>query len=225
MITAEINTAGMDEVLLKLSRATDTPMVDVARAEMLSILEAGQKFTPSASVQGIKDRIAMAEWMTLPVSAYAPKRPVRRVIDTKNGPAVVYRMTNRFPAELWGQMRSFMNIRSHLRLAARGLLKKSWLQVAAHLGLDILVPGYVARAAWKGNDYPEDNRGREERSGSGYSLTGEIGRTYDRRIKAVLQRAITGRVKYFRKNLEKGVFDSLEAIERAYPNLLKINRS
>ncbi len=106
------------------------------------------------------------------------------------------------------------------RLAARGLLKKVWVQVAAKLGMAVEgVPAYVDRAAAPGGDYPEDAVASEKGQGTKFSIEGASFRIYDPRIIGALQRAMNGRANYFRTNLRKGVFDKAEEIAKKYPGL------
>lgn len=109
------------------------------------------------------------------------------------------------------------------RLAARGLLKKVWAQIADKLGMAAVgVPAYVERAAAPGGDYPEDAVASEKGQGSKFSIEGASYRVYDPRIIGAFARAMNGRATFFRANLRRGVFAKAETIARKYPGL-KIN--
>lgn len=109
------------------------------------------------------------------------------------------------------------------RLAARGLLKKVWAQIAGKLGMALDgVPAYVDRAEAPGGDYPEDAVAAEKGVGSNFSIEGASYRVYDPRIIGAFARAMNGRANFFRQNLRKGVFDKAAAIAAKYPGL-KVN--
>lgn len=109
------------------------------------------------------------------------------------------------------------------RLAARGLLKKVWLQIAGKLGMAVEgVPAYVDRAQTASGDYPEDAVAAEKGQGSKFSIEGASYRIYDPRIIGAFSRAMNGRANFFRQNLRKGVFDKAEQIAAKYPGL-KVN--
>lgn len=226
-----IDVRGFDEVIAKLMSATDLPMKAVVRGEMLSILDKGLKLTAAANQKTIKEVEFRRDFRTLPVTAYTPKEPrssarYQGFEGKSKGIAgkVVYYMHNRYPDALWNTILALMFTKIDRKSAARGLSKKSWLQVAEKLALALMVPAYVRSANVFGKDYPQDNDGLVEDMTSEFNLVAVFGRLYDRRFPGFFQRAITGRLKYFKKNLEKGVFDSLEQIQRAYPNAFKVNR-
>jgi hypothetical protein len=106
------------------------------------------------------------------------------------------------------------------RLAARGLSKKGWVQVADKLGISLDgVPGYVGLANTSQGDYPEDAIATKKGVGSKYSIDGANFRVYDPRIIGAFAKAMNGRVNFFRQNLRKGVFDKAETIAAKYPGL------
>lgn len=110
------------------------------------------------------------------------------------------------------------------RLAARGLLKKVWAQVADKLGMSLAgVPAYVGRATTAQGDYPEDAVASEKGVGSKFSIDGASYRVYDPRIISAFSKAMNGRANFFRTNLRNGVFDKAEDIARKYPGLF-VNR-
>jgi hypothetical protein len=111
------------------------------------------------------------------------------------------------------------------KLAARGLQKKVWAQVASAFGIQLTnVPQYVQAATAPSGDYPEDAHGIAKNQGSSFTLEGTIYRVYWPGVFAALAGAINGRTSFFRTNLRKGVFDKAEDIARKYPGLT-VNRS
>jgi hypothetical protein len=106
------------------------------------------------------------------------------------------------------------------RLAARGLLKKVWVQVADKLAMALSgVPAYVGRAETSSGDYPEDAEVKETGVGSKFSIDGASYRIYDPRIIGAFASAMNGRANFFRTNLRRGVFDKAETIAKKYPGL------
>jgi hypothetical protein len=105
------------------------------------------------------------------------------------------------------------------RLAARGLLKKVWVQVADKLSMAVAAPGYVGGATTSKGDYPEDAEVKETGVGSKFSIDGASYRIYDPRIISAFRSAMNGRANFFRTNLRKGVFDKAETIAKKYPGL------
>lgn len=111
------------------------------------------------------------------------------------------------------------------RMAARGLLKKVWVQIGEKLNMTLQgTPDYVKRATGPNNDdHPENAEGNEKKSGNEYSIDGVSYRVYDPRIVGAFASAMNGRKNFFRANLRKGVFDEFDKIAAKYPGLY-VNR-
>jgi hypothetical protein len=106
------------------------------------------------------------------------------------------------------------------KLAARGLLKKVFVQAAEKVQIQLEgTPAYVDRAMAPGGDFPEDAQAKENTKGRAFSIDGEIFRTYDPRVFGALAKAVNGRTGFFRANLRRGVFDKMETIARKYPGM------
>lgn len=105
------------------------------------------------------------------------------------------------------------------RLAARGLLKKVFVQIGDKLGMDVEHPAYVGRAEAPGGDYPEDAEVAEKGIGSKFSIDGASYRVYDPRIIGAFAKAMNGRANFYRTNLRKGFLDKAEGIAKQYPGL------
>lgn len=119
-----------------------------------------------------------------------------------------------------------MQLRQFLPKAkgARGLAKRSWLQIAQDLGIPLEAIAAYVRGA-------RPSSGKEYTNGSGKEFRGtdtffiEIANNYpalaDGRLPghSILQRAINGRLAFFAKNLEKGVFENLAARAQKYPGV------
>ena len=111
------------------------------------------------------------------------------------------------------------------KIAARGLQKKVWAQLASKLGLQLSnVPEYVYSASTPRGDYPEDAEGRLKNGGTSFALEGSIFRSYWPGIFSALSQAMESRRASYRSGLRDGVFDKAEAIARKYPGM-SVNRS
>jgi hypothetical protein len=108
------------------------------------------------------------------------------------------------------------------KLAARGLAKKSWVQIADDLGLDLGVPKWISGA--------RDPKGRPFKEGLATTLVEQaafiveitnsnplvVGRLDGREI---LAGAMRDREKAFMIDMEKGVFDDVERRAKRYPGV------
>ncbi len=116
-----------------------------------------------------------------------------------------YRLANRYPDQLWGRIDQFRRDRVAIKLAARGLSKKSWLHLAGELGARATgsVPAYVQAANYRGNDHPENADTRAAGSGSDFALTiinsSPIVQAAGGR--SALLTAMQGEIGYFRNNM------------------------
>jgi hypothetical protein len=131
----------------------------------------------------------------------------------------LYWLANRYPNALWAKIQSERAISLRQTLAARGLLKKGWYQLAAELNKVISAPAYVKKATTARGDYPEDASANESGDGSKYTITGTLRRTYDRRIFTALRKAINKRTAYFVRSLKKGLLDNAKGVAARYPGL------
>jgi hypothetical protein len=112
--------------------------------------------------------------------------------------------------------------RKAVALAAKGLLKKVWVQIGDRLGMNVDAPQYVHQAATPKGDYPEDAQAKtitSEAAGRSFIIEGTTYRYYDPRLFSALAKAVNGRVSFFRMNLRRGVFDHVEKIAAKYKGL------
>lgn len=141
----------------------------------------------------------------------------------------------------WLVLRSaIQTVRARLQAAraagkrAAGLARQSWVQIADTLGIrleDVRGGGRLsaagiakARAAMASNGQRYQNGLSREEQKQGAFLITLINR-YPEKAKrgrplgldATLRRAMLGQVSYFERNLELGVFNSIEKTARAYP--------
>ena len=182
-----------------LSRVTGVSFAEIIRSETKSILEAAAKKTAAAQVKLIESNVNA--------------QPVR----TLNGKR--YFMKNRYPDTIWKALQLQIKNSIKRRKDARGLSKKSWVQIAEKLGVEISVPNYVAKATSKGGDYPENAQGSEKQEGNAFYIQITNSRTYSPTVRDAIRAAMRGRTNFFKKNLRLGVFQKTSEIAAKYPGL------
>ena len=199
--TASINVVASDftRAMREMAQISGLSFADIIRAETKSILESAAKKTKAAQVKLIK--------------ANAEARPVRSL----NGKR--YYMQHRYPDALWASLQIQIKNSIKRRKDARGLSKKSWVQIAEKLGIEISVPNYVAKATTKGGDYPENAQGSEKQEGNAFHIQITNSRTYSPSVVDSLRAAMRGRTNFFKKNLRLGVFKKTSEIAAKYPGL------
>ena len=198
---------GLMRAFDEIARAAGVTYEEVVKSETQKILEAASKNTAAAQVKSIeafvKGKIARTvggKTYLMNGSAYAPRG---------------WRLRD----EAWSAVQTQIASSIKRRKEARGLSKKSWLQIAERLGFDISVPGYVSAATTRGGDYPENAQAREDRQGSDFSITLSNSRTYSSSVFDAIRKAMNGREKFFKENLKQGVFKSIGTIAAKYPGL------
>lgn len=192
-------TSDFSRAMREMSKITGFSFADIIRAETKSILEAAAKKTAAAQVKLIE--------------ANVNAKPVR----TLNGKR--YFMKNRYPDAIWKALQLQIKNSIKRRKEARGLSKKSWVQIAEKLGIEISVPNYVAKATTKSGDYPENAKGSEKQEGNAFHIEITNSRTYSPSVVDALRAAMRGRTNFFKKNLRLGVFQKTSELAAKYPGL------
>lgn len=133
-----------------------------------------------------------------------------------------YKLSNRYPDALWEAIWQFRRDRLAIKLAARGLSKKSWYHLAGQLGgTSARVPAYVLEANYRGNDHPEN-------ASSTYGGVGDEATLSILNSSPIVQAAggrgallsaMQGEIGYFRQNLAHHAFRSIESRAKAYPGI------
>lgn len=227
-VNIEMDARNLNGALRELSRLSGKDFRTVVQHETTKIMEGALKRTPAAKVGDIRKNSDDYEFITASAHTYATKgersagryQGFARKKGNHASPRVVYYRFNRYPDELWAKLMDLKKKRVQRRIMARGLLKKSWIQVAEKIGIALEgVAGYVAGANSGGRDYPEDTKGGQRRSISNFEIWGVIERVYDWRIIKALSASMRARINYFRTNLKKGVFLKGKEIARRYPGL------
>lgn len=107
-------------------------------------------------------------------------------------------------------------------LAARGLARNSWYQIAARLGIAVRAGSQVEKARPSNGATYQPGNGAKGRVAA--SIFYDISNSYPFHLfkidgARILSYAIQGRIGFFNKNMELGVFKDLAAIARKYPGL------
>lgn len=103
-----------------------------------------------------------------------------------------------------------------------GRAAHSWVQIAESLGLNIEAPQYVRQPKpFHGRIYPNGSSRKTQTVDSIFvdiiNSNPVLLSTIDGN--RILQRAINGRIEFFRRNMEKGVFDDLKVRAQRYPGV------
>lgn len=216
MANEKVDTRQFNAMLDQLSKlAPSVKLEQIVDSEVARTLEGAVRNTKAASASRIKKRYD--EFVPLGMDAFSPKR-VRRSGNLK-GNNLIYYMQNKYPNALWSRLRARRAQLILRLLKARGLARRSWLDIAEQMGLKIDVPGYVRSAvATTGRTY-ENTSAKRSRGKDGYSVV--ISNAQPTAVNTgaarAIQRAMDGRAKYFRKNCELGVFAEVAKVAKAYP--------
>ncbi len=132
----------------------------------------------------------------------------------------------RVPNRIWPQIQE-MKKRSLMRkLAAVGITKKSWLDLAEKLGQVIKAPGYVRNARVSNAGVNGNTEVERTTSGNGnrYGLritnkAPKLGVPGTEGVQAFFS-AIAGRIGFFKQNIAHGVFEEPAKIARKYKGIL-----
>jgi hypothetical protein len=207
--SASLNIVASDftRAMREMSKITGASFQDIIRAETESILQAAVKKTQGAQVklitarvQGTVARTYNGKTYLMPGSAYTSKGW-------------------KLPDAIWAGIQEQIKNSIAKRKEARGLAKKSWMQVSESLGISISVPAYVEKAKTTGGDYPQNATGAEKTDGSGFFIELTNSRTYSASVRDAIRAAMRGRTNFFKKNLRLGVFKKTSDIAAKYPGI------
>lgn len=216
-----VDTSSFNAMIGEIARKGNVTEEEVLVSEVGKILEATIRNTKTASVTSIRATSENSEFSMQPESLYTPKSGREGVNVTKGG-FIAYYLRNRYPNALWAAMSARRKTSLIAKLKARGLARKSWLDIARKLGLRIQFPGYVANAvASTGKEYPQNTRVSFQRRTGKLQINFENSQPTVNKIGGgqALQRAVDGRYKFFLRNLALGTFDSVAKIARQYPGI------
>jgi hypothetical protein len=130
--------------------------------------------------------------------------------------------------ERWAKFQTYEGMRVRLMkeryqaiLAARGLAKKTWMQIADALGLDVQAAGYVRNARYRGREFVEGFATKIvqqssyiiEMVNSNPLVCGKLDGN------AIIARALAAREKAFDYDMTNGVFDDIKRRVQRYPGI------
>lgn len=239
------DTAAFDGMVKDLSRMSGKDHETVLKNRVAKVLENCIRYTPVASIDEIeKDAAKQAS------NAEKYFKEGQRIIavNKKNGRTWFsetagkpwylmdgeidghkWRFSNsRFNRFLQMQQKSregFKKIKKKLfdaKKKARGLTKKSWLEIAQDIGLSIAVSSYIARANASNGRVYKNGQGRIVVTASQAFI--QIANFYPKLTgfldgQGILQRAINAQVKAFNIDIEKGVLNDVKQRAKRYKGI------
>lgn len=197
------DTSELNRICAALSRVTGMAQMEILENEVAAILQRALSRTKSARAQQIREAYAKKTWTHL---------------DKKR-----YYLKNRYPDELWARIVEARKETLRKRLQRRGLSKQSWEMLAQAMGMTIAAPAFVKNANVNGRKFRENvlaNKGtsRDKPFIEGTNRAPSVD-TPGAAGRSALQGAISGRVKFFEKNLAEGVFRDVREIAAKYPGM------
>lgn len=224
MANAQVDTTSFNTMCRDLSNLTAVKHQKVIKSEIRSVLTATVKYTPAIKVGKTRARHAAALFTSQPATLYLPKHRYKLGSRSfsKNG-FTVYYLKNRYPDQLWNAIVSARKRKLTAILGARGLAQKSWDQIAEILGLTLAIPNYVRAAVpTSGRQYKNvsattnSNPAQFQINIANAQPTVNLPRVGGARA---LERAISGRVKFFERNCKNAIFGDMKTVAKAYPGL------
>jgi hypothetical protein len=207
--SASLNIVASDftRAMRDMANITGTSFQDIIRAETKSILQAAAKKTQAAQVKLITARVQGTVARTLNGKTYLMPGSANASAGWK------------LPDDIWAAIQTQIKKSITRRKEARGLSKKSWMQIAESLGISISVPSYVEKAKTTGGDYPQNATGTENQIGSAFFIEITNSRTYSPSVRDAIRAAMRGRTNFFKKNLRLGFFKKTSDIAAKYPGI------
>lgn len=248
-VTLDIDTAGFDLVIKGLSGSAKVPMKTATLAESKSVLQGALDRTKMAARKVIEQRtvrryntyaagdVGSVARSQMPRISIAPQARNNWWIERNDeGVRTFYIMNGqrRWSDERWqayvaeeaDRQADFKEAVTEA-LARRGLPKQSWYMLAELLGMQLKAGKVVVEAKVNKNRLRHVARTIVEDLDSAFVVhfTNSSRSTYYADGGRILSMVMRNRVKFFEKNLKLGVFESMEKIAKAYPNLLTVNRT
>lgn len=128
----------------------------------------------------------------------------------------------RLPDAVWANVQSARATALARTLAKIGAAKASFAAIARKLGQEITVPNYVNNVMIKGGvDRFAEVDMREDPLAYGVAITNKMRvLNYAPNGRQALFSAFAGRIGFYRTNMAKGVFDSIDKLSRKYKGVL-----
>lgn len=218
----DIDLTAFNRMCNDLARLTGRPFENVVKYEAVKVLEKASVYSKAAQVARIKAHFEKGLFRTYSEDMYTPRYPRRA--RSLHGGQLIYYLGNHYPDMLWGLIEKAQSISLAAALAARGLAKKSWDELARSFGFKIVLPAYASRARPSdGKTYPHDVSSHQQGDGARYSLhvvnAQPTINTSGAQGHRAFARAVHGRVKYFDQNVGHHVFTAAAAVAKKYPGV------
>jgi hypothetical protein len=207
-------------MIRELAKASKRTVDEVLYGEVQAVLERTTALTKAGKTAALVAKEAEANprtWATYNGKRYAVG-PV--TLNTRSGkprkrPGTGMRYPNFIWVQIQGMMRASLAKRVAYARGARGLGKRHWVDVGRSLGMPIKAPNYAKNA----HPMPRGTTIAIKRK-SIMKTAYTIGSSYsnNRWVNAprALRSAVGGRVGFFKKNLQRGVFLNAGAVARKY---------
>ncbi len=210
-----------------LGQMTGAGFEKAVEYEAAKVMEAAVRLTPAAKLGVVRAKHDNAGFSAQPETLYTPQSASGRKVRAaarRIGGKLLYDLTHRYPDALWAAISERRAAHLKAIIAARGLSKRTWVQLARLFGFEITAAGFVKKAvpahapeaAFLGN-----MRFRRLGSRSTFTLFIENAQPTVNKIggEFILQRAMNRRVNFFRQNLKRLVFESAAAVAKRYPGV------
>jgi hypothetical protein len=227
-VSCQVNTRGMEAACLALAKITGKSLEEVVDSELTKIIDRTIALIPQAKQKTILDRHGLALFTSQLATLYTPKtiwgREYRaHEARVSNKGYLRYFLMNRYPDPLWSRITARREATLKKALASIGLAKKSFWTIGKMLGLQVKGGRFVGAIPRTGKEYPENFTVKRGTSDVGIAVAFINAQPTVNaptvKGRQAMQIAIDGRVKFFLKNAELGVFQSLQKVARQYPGL------
>lgn len=221
----EVDTTKCTEMCKELSKLTGASFSKTVEYEVGRVIEKTIALTPAAKPEKIRAAQANAQFSSQPSSLYTPSSAAGQTARAKAARTkknlLLYWMQNRYPDELWQAILEARKKTLSFKLKARGFAKWTWASMAQKLGIGIRLPGFVSTAGGviKADPVAVKKEVEHGRVGIWIENASTVVQSKHVRGGSALQRAINGRVSYFKTNLRRKVFESMATITKRYPGV------
>ncbi len=247
-VTWSLDARGITAMCHDLAAMSGKSFEHVIVDQTHALLKLALKFTPSAPVGNIIRRVQRANenvsfdggeviaWLRkaqcyafLDVSTFRPRSGGKKPTRLINGKSWhLMDSHHRWSADRNARFARFQAAavlkRKDIQKAiqARGLAKRTWIQIAEDLGIDMNAPGYIRGAkASNGRFYKNGTATKLLQAASVFiDIKNDNPGVVDRlNGQALLERAIATRTRAFEIETQKGVFEDVAARAKRYPGI------
>lgn len=221
----EVRTQRFNAMVRELATRTGRTMPQVVDAEVTSVLASAADKTIVAKAAQIRAAHARTKWVEIGGTKYNVAPTPIRYAKGKGGARKVRKSVGtgiRYSAATWGRVTQFREASLREKLAGIGAAASAWLEVGAQVGLRPQPRRKAILKRFTSARRTTNAQGTMRRATSGrYSIKMRNSSPLNRyaRSGVALQRAINGRLGFFRNNLRVGVFKDMAAVAAKYPGL------